>query len=200
MTGTWTKEWGQGNGVAPASFLCLHSLVLTGGRARSVARTPASFRAQRLARHRRTATPNKSLHRTAAQRLAFGCAGSFGRRIPYRRPLSAAVGELWRSPAEAHRTERGMNHKERKERKEGDVGFRRVTVLRKPYHGRLSPLRSLRSLWPIPSRSQANKSVEATATRSPVSMVELDVCRVVWGRRASPWRSAKIPGRDSFTH
>ncbi len=47
--------------------------------------------------------PNESLHRTAAQRLAFGGAGLIERRIRCRRPWSAAVGELWRSACIVHR-------------------------------------------------------------------------------------------------
>jgi hypothetical protein len=44
---------------------------------------------------------NQALHQTAAQRLGLGSAGLTGRRIPCRRPWSAAVGELCRSPEPA---------------------------------------------------------------------------------------------------
>jgi hypothetical protein len=44
---------------------------------------------------------NQALHQTAAQRLRLGSAGFSGRRIPCRRPWSAAVGELSRSPKSA---------------------------------------------------------------------------------------------------
>ena len=96
-----------------------------------------------------------------------------------------------RSPTEAaDRRGRGVNHKEHKERKETDVTARGMTVLAEGRPGELRSLCSLRSLWLVSSRSRANQSVEATATRALALMAESGDLDGVCGRRASPLRSA----------
>ena len=150
--------------------------------------------------------PNQSLHRTAAQRLGFGCAGMIGRRIRCRRPWSAAVGELWRSTMYSPRRARSARRDPRRNApvrplSEGwSAPATRTPALGRGYRcswsrpdGTLSgggdSLRVLRVLRGRPGPELSNQSVEATATRSLGLMVKPGDLRGVWGRRASPGRS-----------
>ena len=101
-------------------------------------------------------TPNNRVDPTADLHVRLTrCAGG----------LWSAVGHPWRSHAAVSwdGTGKGMSRKEHKEHREAGEDRRQKMLLAKGHRQALGALCSLRSLWRVPFRSRANKSVEATA-------------------------------------